>query len=370
MRSLLKHLGAFAPALPAPTGSEILRASAGIVFGCGLCAIIALALPELFGIPVMLIAPLGASAVLIFAVPNAPLAQPWSAITGNVVSAAVAILVLKTMPGIAVPAIAVGGATLAMLLTRSLHPPGGAVALLATLEHETVLEIGFWFALIPVGVLTAALVIGGIFFNRLTGRHYPFRHSATAENMQMPESRLGLSNDEISDLLRRFNQAPNIGAVDLGRLLESAEREAATHRFDGVTCAEIMTEDLIFVAPETSIAGVAQKFRRCAIKSLPVLGGSGKLLGVILQFDVIDGLMNSRLALRRHSHKCLTALDIMRPAGNTVPPDMPVGHLLNRLAVQGVEFVPVTEGDRLVGIITRSDVVNLLLAGSRQRQAA
>ncbi|MEO3416191.1 HPP family protein [Roseovarius sp. CAU 1744] len=343
--------------------------SAGILIGIGLCALLARALPGTFGIPLMLIAPIGASAVLIFALPNSPLAQPWSAIVGNVVSAAIAIVVLKTVPATAAPAIAVGGAALAMFLTRSLHPPGGAVALLATLDHKTVLEAGYWFALVPVGLMTVTLVISGILYNQLTGRHYPFRQQVRREESQEPQSRLGLSNDEISALLQRFNQSPNIGAADLGRLLASAEREAAGHRFDGVTCAEIMSGNLIFASPEDSITSVARKFRKHAIKSLPVLDGSDKFLGVILQIDIIDGLMTSRFPSRRKQHS-LTAYDVRRPPGNAVAPETPVGHLLNRLAVQSVEFVPVTRGKTPVGIITRSDIVNLLLAGSLQRQAA
>ncbi len=75
----------------------------------------------------------GASAILIYAVPNSPLAQPWLAICGNVISAVAAIAVLRTVPMPWAPALAVAAAIFALMIPRALHPPGGAIALLACL---------------------------------------------------------------------------------------------------------------------------------------------------------------------------------------------------------------------------------------------
>ena len=81
-----------------------------------------------------LIAPLGASAVLVFAVPASPLAQPWSVAGGNLLSAATGLVLghLVGVPWLAA-SLAVGVAIAVMTLTRSLHPPGGACALLCAL---------------------------------------------------------------------------------------------------------------------------------------------------------------------------------------------------------------------------------------------
>ncbi|WP_254368088.1 HPP family protein [Paracoccus sp. Z118] len=370
MKTSLPPLRAFGPVLPQASPRELLRAGAGGAVGIAVCTLLALALPDLFGLPLMLMAPLGASAVLIFAVPNAPLAQPWSAVVGNMVSAVVAVLVLRYVPAPFAPAIAVGGAIFGMLALRALHPPGGAVALLSTLDPALALEMGFLYALAPVGAMTGAVVAVGVLYGRRTGRHYPFRQ-ARGEASPSPTV-LPLSSDELASLLRRFNQTPNIGVADLGRILAAAEEEVANHRFDAVTCAQIMTSKLVTVGPDDPIAAVARLFRSHAIKSIPVVDPSGALQGIILQADVIRWLTAPGLSLAtvRGRHR-ITARQMMRAADRAVAEDLPVGHLLQRLANQGGEAIPVVGPDgRLAGIITRSDIMRLLLHGTERRAAA
>src|SRR5690606_39056901 len=81
-----------------------------------------------------LIAPFGASAVLLFAAVNSPLAQPWPVVVGNTASAMIAIgvCILIPEPLIAAP-LSVAGAILTMAVLRATHPPGGAVALTVAL---------------------------------------------------------------------------------------------------------------------------------------------------------------------------------------------------------------------------------------------
>ena len=118
-----------------------------------------------------LIAPFGASAFLIFTVPGSPLAQPWPAVVGNTVSALAALAVLALgLPQLVTNCLAVLLAIPAMALTRSLHPPGGAVAI-ATVLAAPALS----FALIPVAAGSAALVLAGVVWHRALGRAYPLR---------------------------------------------------------------------------------------------------------------------------------------------------------------------------------------------------
>lgn len=108
----------------------------------------------------LLIAPLGAAAVLLFAVPDSPLARPWPVIGGNVISAVVGVACAKAIPDVTLAvALACGLATAAMLLAGCLHPPGGAVALTAVLGGPAIKSMGFGFALWPVGV-SAFLLLG------------------------------------------------------------------------------------------------------------------------------------------------------------------------------------------------------------------
>ncbi len=358
------------PAMPAFHGREQLRAGFGALLGISLCAMavglgVGLGAPSLY-----LVAPLGATAVLVFCVPNSPLAQPWSAIVGNVTAALVALLAIRIVPGPWSVGVAVGAAIAAMMVVRALHPPGGAVALLTALDPAPALEAGPLFALMPVGLTTTVLVLGAVLYNRATGRVYPFRQPETDEAGE-PALRLGLSNAQLGDLLDRFNQSTNLGVADLGRLLAAAEAEAVQHRFDGTTCADIMTTGLVTVRPDTPLAEAARRFRSHAIKSLPVVEDGMKLRGLVLQVDLLDPVaaQNRPMAWKQRPPRRKVA-DVMRPADRAVSHDMPVGALLNRLAAQGSEVIPVTREGRLVGILTRSDIMRLLLHGAQQRSAA
>ena len=358
------------PALPAFHGREQLRAGLGAVLGISLCALVVSLAARLGASTFFLMAPLGATAVLVFCVPNSPLAQPWSSIVGNVTAALVTLLVLRIVPAPWSVGVAVGAAITAMMFVRALHPPGGAVALLTALDPGVAREAGLLFALMPVGLTTAVLVLAAIVYNRATGRVYPFRQPETDETGN-PALRLGLTTEQLGELLHRFNQSTNLGVADLGRLLAAAEAEAAQHRFDGTTCADVMTTGLIKVRPDTPLSDAARLFRSHSIKSLPVVDEDMVLRGLVLQADLLHVVAaQDRPAAWRQRSPRRTISDVMRPADRAVPDDMPVGVLLNRLAAQGSEVVPVTREQRLVGILTRSDIMRLLLAGAEERRAA
>lgn len=357
------------PALPAFSAAEQLRAGLGATVGIGLCAAMVQIGVKLGVSSLYLIAPLGATAVLVFCVPNSPLAQPWSAIVGNTSAALIAWLAVHLLPGDWMVGVAVGASIITMMMLRALHPPGGAVALLTALDPAPAVQFGPLFALTPVGLMTAALVLIGVAYNRITGRMYPFRQPVS-DGSRKATPRLGLSNEQLGQLLDRFNQATNLGIVDLGRLLAAAEAEAAQHRFDGTTCADIMTRNLITVRPDTTLTEAARLFKSHAIKSLPVVDQRMKLHGLVLQSDLLNSLVPQAIkpAWRQRSSR-KKVMHVMRGADRAVPYDMPVGAMLNRLAVNGSEVIPVIRDGHLVGILTRSDIIRLLLSGAEERAA-
>ncbi len=172
-----------------------------------------------------LIAPLAASAFLLFAVPNSPLAQPWSAVVGNMASALVAVAVLHL--GLPLPAtigLAVGGAFMAQMALRAMHPPAAAVALAAVLGGQQTLEAGFAFVFLPVGLDTLLLVALAIALNRATGRVYPFRLPSDAPMPPPPQRRDLPPPEELEELLDTLRLSANIGVEDLRRVLEEIER--------------------------------------------------------------------------------------------------------------------------------------------------
>ena len=148
-----RRLRLFSPILAGATLRERLIACLGALLGIGLTGVIS---GYLFGqgphLP-LIVAPMGASAVLLFAVPSSPLAQPWSIIGGNTISALMGIVAAYLIHD---PIIAIGvGVSLAigaMSFTRCLHPPGGAAALTAVLGGPVVAGWGFSFSFRPRGI--------------------------------------------------------------------------------------------------------------------------------------------------------------------------------------------------------------------------
>jgi CBS-domain-containing membrane protein len=118
----------------------------------------------------LLIAPFGASCVLVFALPQSPLAQPRNVIGGHLISAAVG-LIAFTLLG-AHPwsfAIGVGLAITAMQITGTLHPPAGADPIVVILA-----KAGWLFLASPILIGAAAIVLGGIIFHKTVSRRdYP-----------------------------------------------------------------------------------------------------------------------------------------------------------------------------------------------------
>ncbi len=123
----------------------------------------------------LIIASMGASAVLLFAVPHSALSQPWSLVGGHVLSALIGIACAKFIPyPLIAAASAVSIAIGAMHLLKCIHPPGGATALTAVVGGDAVHSLGFQFVLTPVLInVVAILVVAVIFGLPFSWRRYP-----------------------------------------------------------------------------------------------------------------------------------------------------------------------------------------------------
>ncbi|WP_348798876.1 HPP family protein [Flavobacterium adhaerens] len=125
---------------------------------------------------VYLIGSFGASSVLIYGIIQSPFSQPRNLVGGHLVSAFVGVTVQKLAPDIlwiAAP-LAVSFATIMMQITKTLHPPGGATALIAIMGSEKIKDLGYWYMLSPVFVGVMILLTVAIIFNNMTpNRYYP-----------------------------------------------------------------------------------------------------------------------------------------------------------------------------------------------------
>jgi CBS domain-containing membrane protein len=118
---------------------------------------------------------MGAAAVLLFAAPQSPMAQPWPLLAGHVVSAVVGVTCYKFIPDVLLASVsAVALAILVMQLLRCVHPPGGAAAMVAVLGGSGIHELGYAYVLAPVGLNAAIMLVCALLVNNaIPGRRYP-----------------------------------------------------------------------------------------------------------------------------------------------------------------------------------------------------
>ncbi len=126
----------------------------------------------------LLMASFGASAVLVFGAPQSPLAQPRNVLGGQFLSAIAGVtcqLLLASFPTLAA-CTSVSLAIFLMTITKTLHPPGGASALLAVVGDASIKNLGYLYALVPCLTGACIVVIIGAALSYVTGRrHYPLR---------------------------------------------------------------------------------------------------------------------------------------------------------------------------------------------------
>ena len=369
----LRHwLGAFVPAVQSIDARERVR----VAFGAGLGVLVTALLcqwlaPHVATGPAWpwLVAPLGASAVLVFGVPASPLAQPWAVLGGNVLSALVGIACARWIEAPAVAAaVGVGAAIALMLALRCLHPPGGASALLTVLAGVTDPS----FALFPVGVNSLLLVAAGIAYNRATGRDYPHRQRAAHAAPAAADA--DALDDDLDAVVARWNQVLDIGHDDLKALLEDTRLQTYQRRLADLRCADIMSRDPVTVRRETLLHEAWELFREHRIKALPVVDHAGAVIGIVTPADFLktakvdsDDAFDARLRKLREwtrrdpAWKPERVAEVMTRKVRVTRVDRHLADLIPLFGSSGHHHIPVLDTDgKLAGIITQSDVVAAL----------
>lgn len=377
---------AFFSWLPGPSNvsrPEQLRAAAGALCGLLITALFAHYLLARTGTSIFMIAPMGASAVLLFAVPASPLAQPWSVFGGNVISGLVGVACVRwlgdSLPLPLLGGLAAGLAIAAMFVMRCLHPPGGAVALTTVLGGPVVHAAGFEFVLLTVAIDTALLVAMAMVYNNLTGRRYPHVQQSAAVNVHgtqddIPTVRLGFKTEDLDAVLKQYNQVLDISRDDLESLFMQTEQRAYQRRFGVITCADIMSRDIVSAEFGTGLEPAWQLMRNHRVVALPVLNRARRVIGIVTQTDFLEhGGLDSYAGMRHqlqrflrksgvtHTEKAEVVGQIMSGHPTTARTDTPIVDLVPLMANSGFHHIPIVDAeDRFVGIITQSDLVAAL----------
>ncbi len=125
---------------------------------------------------VLIIGSFGASAVLVFGAIKSPLAQPRNLLGGHILSALIGVSAFRIVPDHIwlAAAIAVATAIAVMHATKTLHPPGGATALIAVIGGDKIHDLGYLYALVPVAAGAALMLAIALLLNNIPNtRRYP-----------------------------------------------------------------------------------------------------------------------------------------------------------------------------------------------------
>lgn len=359
--------------LPAPIGADR-RERARVVAGATLGILVSALASRLLGGTAAgwpwLIAPMGASAVLVFAVPASPLAQPWAVLGGNTLSALVGIACVH---GFGSPewaaAPAVGLAIAMMFALRCLHPPGGASALLVALNGVSDPH----FALVPVFTNSLLLVLVGMAYNHATRRAYPHMQ-LQAPALQARDDEADAVDADLDAVLRRYNQVLDISRDDLKALLQDTQLSAYQRKLAHLRCSDIMSRQLITVGRDTPLQQAWALFREHRIKALPVVDAGGGIVGIVTPADFMRAAegqgaegFDARLRLLRGWAVGAPAVEqavvgqIMTRRVRVASVNRHLAELVPLFGSTGHHHIPIVDADdRLVGIVTQSDVVAAL----------
>jgi len=369
---------------------ERMRACSGALFGILLTGLLSqLVLPHDVA-ALWLIAPMGASAVLLFAVPSSPLAQPWSIIGGNLWAALIGVSCARLVAEpLLAASLAIALAIAGMFFLRCIHPPSGAVALTAVLGGAGIQHMGYGFVFTPVLLNSSLLVLTALFFNNATRRAYPhvlpeLRHHidpADHPDNVAPTQRTGFLPADLDAVLQRYNQVLDISRDDLEEILLQTERQAYQRRFGETVCADIMSTNVLTVEFATELAAAWNLMYSHRLQALPVVDRACHVIGMVTKTDFLryadaqdyDSLGQKLRALLRpsfhtHSSKPEVVGQIMTRRVQTVVAQLPIVQLVTLMADGGVHQVPVVDADnKLVGLVTQSDMVAALYCASVMR---
>ena len=386
MVNQLKKIGQLvlpADTVPLSNGEKIRSALAALV-AIFLMAYISSLFMTGVGLP-MLVASMGASSVLLFAIPHSPLSQPWPILAGNVIAALIGVSCAKLIPDLLLAAAtAVSLSLLLMQFLRCLHPPGGAMALLPLLGDYRVHELGYGLVLQPVLLNVLILLVLGLLINNfLPGRRYPARLLVAKDDVHKHEDRaaldrLGISQADVHNALKQMNTFLDVSEADLNAVYKMAGMQSYRRKMGEISCADIMSRDLVTAEYGTELEEAWALLRFHKIKAIPVVDKAKRVIGII---TLVDFLKRANLKtydtfedklikfIKRtpgmRSDKPEVVGQIMAQPVYSAKETMHVVELVPLLSERGLHHIPIVDAERrLVGMVTQSDLIAALYAGS------
>jgi CBS domain-containing membrane protein len=351
-------------------------AAGGAFLGIGLVALISHWILDGSAAP-FLIASLGASSVLLFVVPSSPMSKPWPFAGGHLVSAFIGVACYQLTPHILTAApLAMALAILAMYYLRCLHPPGGAVALIAVLGGDSVHALGFHFVLAPVALNVAVmLAVAAVFWRLALHRTVGARTRLDQHWQRNEEAWLAehppFTEHDLAHALAEMGTFIDVTREDLYEIFARAQTHAHAQELGHIRASEIMSNPVIAVEFGSPLEEVWELLQRHNIRGMPVVDRGKNLLGMVTVSDFVrhaehfdHPTLAERLAhLRRptpslESNKPEVAGQIMTAPVISVGVEVPVSEAVSVFSRHKIHHLPVVdEKGKVRGMLTREDVM-------------
>ncbi len=327
------------------------------------------------------VASMGASAVLLFAVPLGPLSQPWPFAGGHLISGVIGVTVAGLIPDpVTAAALAVALAIFVMYLSGCLHPPGGATALTVVVGGDAIRSMGYEYLLTPV-LLNVVVMLGWALLinNLLPNRHYPntlprLKQTATDRKEDgKVDVQLGIDKEDLEFALREMNEYVDVSCEDLSRIFSLSAAHAKRRRMGEILCADIMTREVISAEYGDKVEGLWKLMGQHRIHGIPIVDSRCRVIGIVTIADFLNQVktedgrpLATRLrAFLKPSSGSSTdkpeyAGHIMTSPVVTIREDQHILELFPVFSDKAVRHLPVVDASGcLVGMLTP---VNLLAA--------
>jgi CBS domain-containing membrane protein len=329
----------------------------------------------------MIVASMGASAIILFFISSSSLAQPWPFVGGQLVSAAVGMACALNISEISTAAAtAVGGSILLMLCLRCLHPPAAATSLTPIMAGQSITSLGYSFVLVPVAVNVITLLVLAIIINRwVMGRDYPSplpvkKTSRQRHTISEPSHHIGFSEQDLNLALEENDVFVDMTHAQLSRLLSQAEMNSFKRLKGNIVCADVMVKETFAVEFGTEVEQAWHIMRSNHLKAMPVIDRARRVIGIItwndffkyIDLDAYESFQEEfRRFIRRtpdlKASKPESVGLIMTSTVVTLPDTSHIANLISLMSIQGHRQIPIVNSEqRLVGMVFQTNLIAAL----------
>ena len=327
----------------------------------------------------ILVASMGASAVILFVLPSSPLAQPWPFVGGQMIPALIGILCAFYIADTALAAaLSVGLAVAAMLSFRCLHPPGAATALAPILSNPHLSAADFNFLLQPMSINVLLMLTLSLIINKgVLHRNYPTRPIKAQPGKSQdnsPGKLIATSQSDIEQAMQSIDHAIDISSSDLLQLLTQLHLQNVQKKLGPLHCGEIMQTNIVTVEYATEIESAWIIMQEQHLTVLPVLDRAHRVIGIVTRHDFLKNLKLTpyenfqdkwlkfiQRSPTLHSDKPEAIGHIMTREVKTLSIDTPITALIPLVVNEGHHHVPIVDQERrFAGIVFQSRLVSAL----------